>query len=39
MENQKNDNLNLLEAVEQNTEMGQNTPSSFQSTCWCDTPR
>ena len=25
MENQKNDNLNLLEAVVQNTEMGKNT--------------
>ena len=25
MENQKNDNLNLLEAVVQNTEMGRNT--------------
>ena len=24
MENQKNDNLNLLEAVVQNTEMGKN---------------
>ena len=25
MENQKNDNLNMLEAIVQNTEMGKNT--------------
>ena len=29
MENQKNDNLNLLEAVVQNTEMGKNTLDTF----------
>mgnify|MGYP000234860295 CR=1 FL=1 len=28
MENQKNDNLNMLEAIVQNTEMGKNTLES-----------
>ena len=31
MENQKNDNLNLLEAVVQNTEMGKNTLDELMS--------